>query len=365
MMSLIFASAYGLLDPNENINIKWDIMSWTPDGYVAMVTISNLRMYRQIMSPGWTLGCNKSPSIVDLLHGVPPNQQVRGCYKGSLLGSSGQNRAAAVSSFQITVGHSGTSKKSVKVPKNFYFLGPKPGYSCSAAVMVPPSIYFSANSRRKTRAMNSVFFKSFSINGILALPWSLVFNVVSSASLAPKIQTFIENGDTQLLQCTKHMCPIQVHWHVKVNYWKYWRVKMNITYFYYHMNYSHWNLVVQHPNLNNVIQVDNFTYKLLFYQSTDDSGVFYGVKDQNELLMGDRASGNVQSTLIFEKDESTFTLEQGWAFPRKVYFNGDECMMPPPDTYPFLPNCPSPIAPSQFAVALLFIWLAFLPSCVV
>ncbi|OMP05479.1 hypothetical protein CCACVL1_01880 [Corchorus capsularis] len=167
------------------------------------------------------------------------------------------------------------------------------------------------------------------------------------------------NGDTQLLQCTKHMCPIQVHWHVKVNYRKYWRVKISITNFYYRMNYSHWNLVVQHPNLNNVIQVDNFTYKLPLYQSTDDSGLFYGVKDQNELLMGAGASGNVQSELIFEKDESAFTLEQGWAFPRKVYFNGDECMMPPPDTYPFLPNSPSPIAPSLFVIAFLFILLAF------
>ncbi|OMP05480.1 Glycosyl-phosphatidyl inositol-anchored, plant [Corchorus capsularis] len=126
MMSLIFASAYDLLDPNGNINIKWDITSWTPDGYVAMVTISNLQMYRQIMSPGWTLGwtwakkeviwsmvgaeaadegdcsdfkrnvphsCDKSPAIVDLLPGVPQNQQVHGCCKGGVLGSSGQDRA--------------------------------------------------------------------------------------------------------------------------------------------------------------------------------------------------------------------------------------------------------------------------------
>ncbi|CAA3030372.1 COBRA 4 [Olea europaea subsp. europaea] len=28
------AAAYDPLDPNGNITIKWDIMSWTPDGYV-------------------------------------------------------------------------------------------------------------------------------------------------------------------------------------------------------------------------------------------------------------------------------------------------------------------------------------------
>ena len=48
--------------------------------------------------------------------------------------------------------------------------------------------------------------------------------------------------------------------------------------------------------------------------------------------------GNVQTEIILEKDFETFTFNEGWAFPRRVYFNGDECMMPPPDSYPFLPN---------------------------
>lgn len=32
-------AAYDPLDPNGNITIKWDIMSWTPDGYVVSTTI--------------------------------------------------------------------------------------------------------------------------------------------------------------------------------------------------------------------------------------------------------------------------------------------------------------------------------------
>ncbi|OMO79865.1 Glycosyl-phosphatidyl inositol-anchored, plant [Corchorus olitorius] len=241
--------------------------------------------------------------MVELLHGVPPNQQVRGCCKGGLLGSSGQNRAAAVSSFQITVGHSVTWTVTCTYSLMLASKNPICCVSLSSfysPLITPcPDCACGCLNKEKCTIRDSTISSS---------------TVVTSNYL----QT---NGDTQLLLFTKHMCPIQVHWHVKVNYKKYWRVKMSITNFYYHMNYSHWNLVVQHPNLNNVIQVDNFTYKLLFYQSTDDSGVFYGVKDQNELLMGDRASGNVQSKLIFDKDESTFTLEQGWAFPRKVYFN--------------------------------------------
>lgn len=58
----------------------------------------------------------------------------------------------------------------------------------------------------------------------------------------------------------------------------------------------------------------------------------------NDILMEAGPDGNVQSEFILEKDKNTFTFNQGWAFPRKVYFNGDECMMPPPDEYPYLPN---------------------------
>lgn len=31
----LFAVAYDPLDPHGNITIKWDIISWTPDGYVV------------------------------------------------------------------------------------------------------------------------------------------------------------------------------------------------------------------------------------------------------------------------------------------------------------------------------------------
>ncbi|XWS75667.1 hypothetical protein CRYUN_Cryun01aG0110900 [Craigia yunnanensis] len=68
--------------------------------------------------------------------------------------------------------------------------------------------------------------------------------------------------NARLLQCT-HMCPVRLHWHVKLYYEEYWRVKVSITNFNYRMNYTLWNLVVQHPNLNNVTQVFSFDYKLV------------------------------------------------------------------------------------------------------
>ncbi|XP_045810724.1 protein COBRA-like [Trifolium pratense] len=72
-----------------------------------------------------------------------------------------------------------------------------------------------------------------------------------------------KNNLSPLVQCTSHMCPIQIHWHVKVNYKEYWRVKVSITNFNYRMNYSDWNLVVQHPNFNNLTQLFSLNYKSL------------------------------------------------------------------------------------------------------
>lgn len=66
-----------------------------------------------------------------------------------------------------------------------------------------------------------------------------------------------------LVQCTSHMCPIRIHWHVKLNYKEYWRVKITITNFNYRMNYTQWNLVVQHPNFDNLTQIFSFNYESL------------------------------------------------------------------------------------------------------
>ena len=59
------------------------------------------------------------------------------------------------------------------------------------------------------------------------------------------------------------MCPIRVHWHVKQNYKDYWRVKVTITNFNYRMNYTLWNLVIQHPHFDNLTQIFSFNYKPL------------------------------------------------------------------------------------------------------
>ncbi|CAF1697530.1 unnamed protein product [Brassica napus] len=188
LMIIFSASAYDPLDPNGNITIKWDIMSWTADGYVATVTMNNFQTYRHIQSPGWTLGwawakkeviwsmvgaqateqgdcskfkgnvphcCKKTPTVVDLLPGVPYNQQISNCCKGGVVGAWGQDPSSAVSQFQVSVGLAGTTNKTVKLPKNFTLLGPGPGYTCGPAKIVPSTVFLTTDKRRKTQALNS------------------------------------------------------------------------------------------------------------------------------------------------------------------------------------------------------------------
>ncbi|CAN0876954.1 COBRA-like protein 4 [Linum grandiflorum] len=417
------AAAYDPLDPNGNITIKWDIVTWTPDGYVATVTMNNFQMYRHIMSPGWKLSwawakkeviwtmvgaqateqgdcskfkgniphcCQKKPTVVDLLPGVPYNQQFTNCCKGGVLASWGQDSSAAVSAFQVSVGLAGTSNRTVKLPRNFTLLGPGLGYTCGPAKVVPSTLFLTADRRRKTQALMT-WNVTCTYSQILAsrnpsccVSISTFYNdtitpcptcacgcqnknnncITSNSKEAHKKGVNTPRKDNSpLLQCTHHMCPVRVHWHVKVNYKEYWRVKIAVTNFNYRMNYTQWTLVVQHPNLNNVTQVFSFDYKpLVPYQSINDTGMFYGTKFYNDLLMEAGPFGNVQSEVLLMKDKNTFTFKQGWGFPRKVYFNGDECMMPSPDNYPYLPNAAfnTPPLPFLTVVTACFLMLQYI-----
>ncbi|KAL5543308.1 hypothetical protein UlMin_007092 [Ulmus minor] len=329
--------------------------------------------------------CKKSPAIVDLLPRAPLNEQFSDCCKGGVLASLGQDPLAAASAFQLSVGLSGTSNRTVKPPNYFYLLGPGPGYTCGAATIVPPSVSYSPDGRRRTQAMMSwtltctysqllasknptccVSLSSFYNPKITPCP-SCACGCQDPNNCAAndfKISNVVESdiaawkGNAPIVQCTEHMCPIRVHWHVKANYKEHWRVKITITNFKYLMNFTLWTLVVQHPNLNNITKVYRFGYKPLNqYQSTNDTGMFYGIKYYNEQLMEAGPNGNVQTEMILKKDETTFTLNQGWAFPLKVYFNGDECMMPLPESYPSLPNSASSIPILPFTLAILFLVL--------
>ncbi|KAG6584396.1 COBRA-like protein 4, partial [Cucurbita argyrosperma subsp. sororia] len=409
------AAAYDSLDPNGNIEVKWDVMSWTADGYVATVTITNFQMYRHITSPGWSLGwvwakreviwsmqgaeavdqgdcstftetmphsCKRDPLVVDLLPGTPYNQQVARCCKGGVLTSWGQDPSSAVSAFQLTVGHSGNSNKTVRLPKNFTFHGPGRGYTCSPPKIAPNSAFYSSDGRRKTYASMTwnvtctytQFLASETPTCCLSMSSFYSSKITPCQACACGCQDrtacILKESDLEsvtglnapLLQCTAHNCPIQVHWHVKENYKGYWRLKITITNLNYRLNYSQWTLVVEHPNFSNIMEVYSFVYRPIApFISNNGTALFYGLKSVNDVLLEAGPNGNVQSEMILQKD-SAFTLEQGWAFPRKVYFDGDECVMPLPESFPFLPNLANanPVPLSALACILVAIFLALL-----
>ncbi|WOH09795.1 hypothetical protein DCAR_0729254 [Daucus carota subsp. sativus] len=396
--------SYDPLDPFGNITIKWDVVSWTPDGYVAVVTMFNFQQFRHIQEPGWTLGwtwakkeviwsmvgaqtteqgncskykdyvphsCMKNPKVVDLLPGTPYNQQIANCCKGGLLSSLLQDPSNAASSFQLSVGESGSNNKTVRVPKNFTLEAPGPGYICGPAKIVKPTKFISADGRRMTRAMMTwnvtctysqflaqktpaccVSLSSFYNETIVPCP-SCSCGCKNNGSLSGSCLD--KNNTAPLVQCTSHMCPVQVHWHLKLNDKGHWRANVSVTNFNYRMNYTQWNMVVQHPNFVNMTQIFSFNYKLLApSEYINDTAMLWGIKRRNDNLLqaSQHGLGNVESDIIFRKDSSTFTFEKGWAFPRRIYFNGDPCVMPSLDSYPYLPpDNSSPITSSRNTIS--------------
>ncbi|KAL5988135.1 hypothetical protein ACLOJK_035898 [Asimina triloba] len=321
----------------------------------------NFQQYRHIQAPGWTLGwtwhkkeviwsmvgaqtteqgdcsrykgnvphcCKRDPTVVDLLPGTPYNMQIANCCKGGVINSWVQDPPNAVSSFQLSVGAAGTSNKTVKVPKNFTLKAPGPGYTCGRAKIVKPTRFFTQDGRRATQALREIHHI-----------WHQLFPGVAKIimrrwSNAPI--TCVQSGYTGMSSSTTKNTGGQ--------------------------NYTQWNLVVQHPNFDNLTQIFSFYYKSLTpYEAINDTAMLWGIKFYNDLLMEAGPLGNVQSELLFKKDPGTFTFDKGWAFPRRVYFNGDNCVMPPPDAYPWLPNATPPLKASLILpVAVFLAYVVFL-----
>ncbi|KAL9663337.1 hypothetical protein QQ045_028177 [Rhodiola kirilowii] len=354
--SFTSTDAYDPLDPKGNITIKWDVVDWTPDGYVAAVKVRNFQLYRHIQPPGWTLGwtwakkeiiwsmvgsqtteqgdcskykgnvphcCKKNPTVVDLLPGAPYNQQIANCCKGGVISSMVPDPDNTVSSFQVTVGAANTTNTTVRLPKNFTLLAPGPGYTCGPVKIVKPTRFQTADKSGLTRAL---------------MTWNIVctysqFLAQRNPICCVSVSSFY--NDT-ILSCPSCTCGCQ----------------NNATYpvTCVETNYTRWNLVLQHPNLDNITQPFSFNYKSLAqYGGLNEAAMFWGVKFYNDRLLQAGSVGNIQSELLLGKDPS-FTYENGWAFPRRIYFNGDNCVMPssdayqvmtPADAYKWLPDASS------------------------
>ncbi|GLT42730.1 hypothetical protein SLA2020_167160 [Shorea laevis] len=415
--SILPSYGYDPMDPQGNITIKWDLLQSNSGTNDLKVSIYNYQLYRHIEPPGWKLGwfwtgeeviwsmfgaqatqqgncsrfrggqlphsCEKAPEIVDLLPGTPYNLQTSNCCKGGVLTSMTQDPSKYGASFQMNVGGT-TDPGKFTMPINFT-LG-IPGYSCPNSTQIPPSKFTSDGGRRWTQALGTwevtciysqslassspkccVSLSAFYDNTIVpcpqcscgcqGLPGSECVKFGETSSLLQQIQDPTE-APPPLVRCTRHLCPIQVHWHVKQSYKEYWRIKITVTNLNIIKNYSDWNLVVSHPNLQSVIQVFSFNYKSLDqYASFNDTGMFWGIHFYNDMLLQQGDQGNVQSEILLHKDPGLFTFREGWAFPRRIYFNGDDCVMPPPDQYPRLPNVGTIDKSSHSVIVLSFLLL--------
>ncbi|XP_015089119.1 COBRA-like protein 6 [Solanum pennellii] len=408
LLFLIYPVVYGYdpMDPMGNITIRWDVTTSTENDHHIRVSIFNYQLFRHIEQPGWKLSwdwhgkeviwqmwgaetteqgdcsaikgdtlphcCLKEPVILDLLPGAPYNKQVANCCKGGVLTSLTQDPEKYVSSFEMSIASASNDGSGPRMPENFT-LG-IPGYTCGVAVKVPPTKFHEDQGRRQTQAVATwdvicsysqfrassspaccVSLSAFYSESIV--PCSVcscgcqgqrgASQCVKRGEVPPVLQLGHNKLPTPILECTRHMCPIQVHWHVKQSYREYWRVKMTIRNLNLVRNYSQWNLVVLHPNLRSITQVFSFDYKPLDqYGDINDTGMFYGIKYYNDMLLQAGRSGVVQSELLLHKDAGIFTFNEGWMFPRKISFNGYECVLPSPDKYPMLPNISQFLAPS-------------------
>ncbi|PPS18203.1 hypothetical protein GOBAR_AA02384 [Gossypium barbadense] len=321
---------YDPLDPKGNITIKWDLLQSNSDTNDVKVSLLNFQLYRHIELPGWKLGwewlgkeviwsiqeaeateqgncfrfkggqlpycCEKKPLIVDLLPRAPYKIQTSNCCKGGVLSSMIQDPTKYAAVFQMNIGAGGVVDSDFDMPQNFS-LG-VPGYTCAKPVQVAPSKYSSDGGRRWTQALDLAKHHRY---------------------------------------CNK----------------EYWRVKITVNNLNILKNYSGWNLVALHPNLKSLTQVFSFNYHPLNqYGHINDSGMFWGVEYYNDMLLQEGEVGNVQSEMLLHKDEGIFSFREGWVFPKRILFNGDECVMPPPDDYPRLPKNTARAA--SFTLSIIF-----------
>ncbi|KAL5561124.1 hypothetical protein UlMin_030871 [Ulmus minor] len=393
-----FVDCYDPLDPNGNITVTFDIFLWTTDGYLARVNIQNYYQYRHVDKPGWYLGwtwtkneviwsmkgafatsmgncssfqsdiphsCQKNPVIADLNPDqASPEKMTEDCCRGGILYPSAINPLKSFSSFEIKVGNlDGNSSVHAQAPQNVSLMAPDPGYSCSPLLDVEPTVSSDIGGRRQVQVFrtwkSTCTYSSFLTNKtpMCCVSLSSFYNPTITAcptcscgcrdadkntdSCIRETTSSDSANDYDILQCTDHMCPIRVHWHVKNIYTDHWRVKLTVSNYNYKRNYTDWNVLAQHPGLGLLAKAYSFNKTLLPAVGLgDEVALFWGLKFYNDELLNAENDqlGSVNTELLLEKDLNSFTLRNGWAFPRRIYFNGENCQMPPPDVFPMLPN---------------------------
>ncbi|KAH6780126.1 hypothetical protein C2S52_011363 [Perilla frutescens var. hirtella] len=383
---------YDPLDPNGNITVTFDVLDYNLDGYVARVTIQNYYQYRHVDRPGWKLGwtwakgevilsmngavatkqgdckpstnqkphcCLPDPVVVDLMPDASDNR-TDGCCHAGLLSAWAIDSSMSRSSFEITVANLGPNNTAYRPPLNLTLMAPGPGYTCGPIRDTSPSVSSVSGGIREEQVFktwkSACTYSSYlsSKTPVCCVSLSTFYNPsitpCPSCSCGCRIADQSANScisedeipstipDADLVKCTDHMCPLRIHWHIKNNYVTHWKVKLTVSNYHYGRNYSDWNVVVQHPGFTQSLASSGFNTTML--PTNEDVALFWGKAFYNtELLQSDEYEvGSVTTDILMQKDAHSFTLSNGWGLPRIVYFNGENCQMPLPDTFPMLPN---------------------------
>ncbi|KAL2460013.1 COBRA-like protein 2 [Abeliophyllum distichum] len=381
----------------------------------ARVTIQNYYQYRHVEKPGWKLSwtwtrneviwsmsgafaiqqgncssfkfqvphsCKIDPVIVDLMPDALPQNRSDSCCHGGILAAYAVHPSMSNTSFEVTVGNLEQNSAGYK-PLNLTLTAPGPGYTCGQVMDTTPTVSSVIGGRREEQVFrtwkSTCTYSSYLANKtpVCCVSLSSFYNpkVTSCPScscgckVADRLPTScIRDGsipsnlpDDDIVKCTDHMCPLRIHWHIENNYMNHWRVKLTVSNYNYGKNYSDWNVLVQHPGFGQPATVYSFNSTMLpSIGVPEEVALFWGKPFYNtELLQADKDQlGSVTTEILLQKDSNSFTLSNGWVFPRTIYFNGENCQMPLPDTFPMLPNG-SPAFHSQFLLHLIAVYLTF------
>ncbi|XP_027357016.1 COBRA-like protein 1 [Abrus precatorius] len=409
------SDCYDPLDPNGNISVTFDIYQRTDNGYLARVTLQNHYQYRHVDKPGWSLGwtwandeviwsmngalatdrgncssysgsqmphsCKKDPFIVDLSPDVTQNRSEHCCH-GGLLSAWAIDPFSSFSSFELDVRNLRQNPLG-QIPNNLTLMAPGPGYTCSPLLDTDPTVSSDFGGLRQVPVLrtwkSTCAYSSFLANTppMCCVSLSSFYNPnitpcrncscgcreanINTASCIRPSDPLPRSGEDSTIECTNHMCPIRIHWHFMNNYMNQWRVKLTVSNYNYNRNYSNWNVLAQHPGFTQKATTYSFNSTILPAVGLKDGVyLFWGIDFyNNELLHSDKDRvGGVTTEILLEKDTNSFTLSNGWAFPRRIYFNGENCEMPLPDTFPMLPNGSSSLTSyCGFNLLLIFLFL--------
>ncbi|KAI7990878.1 COBRA-like protein 1 [Camellia lanceoleosa] len=263
--------------------IKWDVMQMNEDtqDLTTRLKAPIKNLYNICRGKQLPHCCEKKLVIIDLMPGASYNKQVANCCKGGVLSSIKQGPNLFGTAFQMNVGASTTSTN-ISMLGNFTleFVG----YTCGDPVEVAPSKFIEDNGREHNLAsiLYTLLFRYLSYVLLLFRFVVATYNVTCSYSQfrasptptccvslsqfynetivscplcscrcqgqpetkcvrpgdSPSVLQLPNEAPQPIVQCTQHKCPIKVHWHVKVSYTHYWRVKITVTNLNYVKNYS-------------------------------------------------------------------------------------------------------------------------------